>query len=45
MQEDYIVLETTINNGLDMVKEYFDTNKLNLNLPKCVFILVGTYHS
>ncbi len=24
---------------------YFDTNKLSLNVPKCDFMLVGTYQS
>ncbi len=33
--EDYKELETTINNDLYRVKEYFDTNKLSLNIPKC----------
>ncbi len=41
--EDYRELETTINNDLYRVKEYFDTNKLGLNVPKCEFMLVGTY--
>ncbi len=41
--EDYKVLETTINNDFYMVKEYFDTNKLSLNVPKCEFMIVGTY--
>ncbi len=43
--EDYKELESTINNDLYKVKEYFDTNKLSLNVPKCVFMLVGTYQS
>ncbi len=38
-------LESTINNDLYKVKEYFDTNKLSLNVPKCEFMLVGTYQS
>ncbi len=33
--EDYKELETTINNYLYRFKEYFDTNKLSLNVPKC----------
>ncbi len=43
--EDYKEVETTINNDLYRVKEYFDTNKLSLNIPKCEFMLVGTYQS
>ncbi len=43
--EDYKQLESTINNDLYKVKEYFDTNKLSLNVPKCEFMLVGTYQS
>ncbi len=43
--EDYKKLESTINNDLYKVKEYFDTNKLSLNVPKCEFMLVGTYQS
>ncbi len=31
--EDYKESETTINNYLNRVKEYFDTNKLSLNVP------------
>ncbi len=30
---DYKELESTINNDLYKVKEYFDTNKLSLNVP------------
>ncbi len=41
-QEDYKELESTINNDFYKVKEYFDTNKLSLNVPKCEFMLVGT---
>ncbi len=41
--EDYKELEITINNDLYSIKEYFDTNKLSLNVPKCEFMLVGTY--
>ncbi len=43
--EDNKEWETTINNDLYRVKEYFDTNKLSLNVPKCEFILVETYQS
>ncbi len=43
--EDYKELESTINNDLYKVKEYFDTNKLSLNVPNCEFMLVGTYQS
>ncbi len=43
--EDYKELESTINNDLYKVKEYFDTNKLSFNVPKCEFMLVGTYQS
>ncbi len=43
--EDYTDLETTINNDLYRVKEYFDTNKLSLNVAKCEFMQVGTYQS
>ncbi len=43
--ENYKELETTINNYFYSVKEYFDTNKLSLNVPKCAFMLVGAYHS
>ncbi len=43
--EDYKKFETTINNDLYRVKEYFDTNKLSLNVPNCAFMLVGAYQS
>ncbi len=43
--EDYKELETTNNNDLYSIKEYFDTNKLSFNVPKCEFMLVGTYQS
>ncbi len=43
--EDYKELETIINNDLYRVKEYFDTNKLSLNVPKYEFMLVGIYQS
>ncbi len=43
--EYYKELETTISNDLHRVKEYFDTNKLSLNVPKCEFMIVGTYQS
>ncbi len=43
--EHYKELESTINNDLYKVKEYFDTNKLSLNVPKCEFMLVGAYQS
>ncbi len=33
--EDYKELESTITNDLYKVKEYFDTNKLSLNVPNC----------
>ncbi len=42
--EDYKEFEATINDDLYRVKEYFGTNNFNLNVPKCVFMLVGTYH-
>ncbi len=43
--DDYKELETTINNDLYKVNEYFDTHKLNLNVPKCESMLVETYQS
>ncbi len=43
--EDRKELESTINNDLYKVKEHFDTNKLSLNVPKCEFMLIGTYQS
>ncbi len=43
--EDYKELETTINNDFYRVKEYFDTNKLSINVSKCEFMLAGTYQS
>ncbi len=43
--EDYKELETTINNNLHRINEYFETNKLNHNVPECEFMLVGTYPS
>ncbi len=41
--EDNKESETTINNDLYRIKEYFDTNKLSLNVPKCELMLVATY--
>ncbi len=35
-------MKTTVNNGLDKLQSYFETNKLRLNVPKCTFVLVGT---
>ncbi len=44
-QVDYKELEISINNDLHSVKEYFDTTKLSLNVPKCAFMLVKRYQS
>ncbi len=40
--EDYkeLFLESTINNDLYRVKEYFHTHKLSLNVPRYEFMLV-----
>ncbi len=40
--EDYKELELIISNDLHRVKEYFETNTLSLNVPKCEFMLVET---
>ncbi len=37
--------KSTINSDLYRVKEYSDANKLCVKVPKCEFLLVGTYRS
>ncbi len=43
--QDIQLMETTLNNDLDKLQSYFESNKLSLNVPKCTFVLVGTQHS
>ncbi len=38
-------METIINNALDKLQSYFESNKLSLNVPKCTLVLVGTQQS
>ncbi len=43
--QDIELMETTINNDLDKLQTYFESNKLSVNVPKCTFVLVGTQQS
>ncbi len=43
--QDIHLMETTVNNDLDKLQSYFESNKLSLNVPKCTFVLVGTQQS
>ncbi len=43
--QDIQLMETTINNDLDKLQSYFESNKLNINVPKCTFVFVGTQQS
>ncbi len=36
-------LENNLNSGLCKISEYFNINRLSLNVPKCEFMLIGTY--
>ncbi len=38
-------LENNLNSDLCKISEYFNINRLNLNVPKCEFMLIGTYQS
>ncbi len=38
-------LENNLNGDLCKISEYFNINRLSLNVPKCQFMLIGTYHS
>ncbi len=38
-------LENNLNSDLCKISEYFYINSLSLNVPKCEFILIGTYQS
>ena len=38
-------LESNINSDLCKVKQYFDINKLSINVQKCQFMLIGTHQS
>ncbi len=37
--------ENNINSNLCKISEYFNINRLSLNVPKCEFMLIGTYQS
>ncbi len=43
--QDIQLMETTINNDLEKLQSYIESNKLSLNVPKCTFVLVGTQQS
>ncbi len=38
-------LENNLNSDLCKISEYFNINRLSLNVPKCEFMLIGTYQS
>ncbi len=38
-------LENNVNSDLCKISEYFNINRFSLNVPKCEFILIGTYQS
>ncbi len=38
-------LENNLNSDLSKMSEYFNINKLSLNVPKCEFMLIGIYQS
>ncbi len=43
--EDSIKLETNLNSDLIRLKEYFNLNRLSINVAKCEFMLIGTYQA
>ncbi len=43
--EDPIKLETNLNSDLSRLKEYFNLNRLSINVAKCAFMLIGTYQA
>jgi hypothetical protein len=43
--DDSELLEINLNSDLTKMKDYFDYNKLSLNVPKCEFMLIGTHQS
>ncbi len=38
-------LDNNFNSNLSKISEYFNINRLSLNVPKCEFMLIGTYQS
>ncbi len=40
--EDSIKLKTNLNSDLSRFKEYFNLNRLSINVAKCEFMLIGT---
>ncbi len=38
-------LESNLNSNLCKISEYFNINRLSLNVPKCEFMLIGMYQS
>ncbi len=38
-------LENNLNSDLCKISEYFNITRLSLNVPKCEFMLIGTYQS
>ncbi len=43
--EDSIKLETNLNSDLSRLKEYFNLNRLSINVAKCELMLTGTYQA
>ncbi len=41
--EDSFKLETNLNSDLSRLKEYFNLNRLSINVVKSEFMLIGTY--
>ncbi len=42
---DIQTMETTINKGMEKLHSFFEANKLSLNIPKCVFVLLRMQQS
>ncbi len=43
--EEFDELQRSINDDLSYLKTYFDDNRLIVNVDKCDFMLLGTYHA
>ncbi len=43
--EEFDELQKSINDDLSCLKTYIDDNRLNINVDKCEFMLLGTYQA
>ncbi len=42
---NHVELETKINSDLHKLSDYFDENRLSINVPKCDYMQIGTHQS